>query len=319
MNKHFDKLLFLAALAALLAACGFWYSENAEKIGAHAVKPKTGDVAKPTSTPFTPATPASPVPRNVDWTQPTTDLEDEDAADWTFDLFTPVKIFWSTRAAQYVPKGFTPPPEPPFGIKLVNMVRPAYRLMLKGDLGPTQVIVMDAKGGTTSYLQKGKTYSVPPVTVRDIIAENRNANGTVAKPLTLVVYDTEMKREFRLENNTPVYLDQHVITLRDDAGETWTWQKVGEQRSVPNVGEFTLKAFDFDKNEVTIEKKYKKLNRAKKAKDAVLTEVLHYTPKVHTPAKPPATPAAGATGKVPALPAGKAPKSAQPVKRPAGR
>jgi len=278
MNKHFDKLLLVLALLAVAGAAWFWYGENKDRLAGRPA-PVRKQTAETAPEPFTSVVVPKVPDTSVAWREPVTDLENEKTADWTFDLFTPVQIFW-TQARSYFPKGAPLIPDPPFGVSLLAMERPAYRLVLRGDFGNRVSVVdseaRDARTGErrsgTYTLEKGKTYSAPPVTVTDILREKkRSANGVLQENITLLVRDNELKRDFRLRLGVPVYLDKHFIKLRADAtGETWTWQKVGPEsaKSIAGVGDFSLKAFDFERNSVTILKKYKKMNRARKLKPA---------------------------------------------------
>lgn len=257
MNKNFDKALFVGAVVACSAGVGFYFwKKDAQPVPttmATLGQPPSGAAYTPVAVP--PAEDAGD-----EWKLPhSTDVD----VLWNYDLFTPAEVRWDAQVGKYRAKRDTGEAVP-FGIKLVSITHPVYRIVLQGDMPEKMsVLLYDSKsaGKRGEWLQEGGTLNDGKIVVQKIDLQKKvNPDGTFTRNLATVLYDKELDRTIRLEQGRPYEFKDTVsvtIASTDESSRQWVLHQVGDQIKDPDLGTFTLKGIDFDARTVNFEKLYK--------------------------------------------------------------
>jgi hypothetical protein len=288
MNKHFDKLLLVLGL--LVCGAGFGFTGWAYLEQAKADKNPAATIAKNSANTDASGTKPDKTYPRVNLPNPVveTDLwselrrDEEDDVLWNNDLFTPADVQWNRAEAAYQPAGTTAAPDEPFGIKLLSISRPVYRVLLKGEVPrrakdgtitrlaqiyDSEGTVQDANGNTSRPYYNVTTgqrinKNGLDITIRDYQSKSvTHANGAREHRKTLILFDNTLKREISLLLNVPFEFEEstNIVLARENAPtDSWVWHSTGERKKVDNLGEFSLKTIDFQNKTVTIEKTYEK-------------------------------------------------------------
>ncbi len=260
MNKNFDKALLAGAVVALGMGLGFYFWKKDVRVD-------SSTNATLQQVPGGRAYETLAVPEVADeaesWKLPhPVDAE----VLWNYDLFTPAEVRWDPLAGKYRAKADTGEIAP-FGIKVVSITHPVYRVTLRGDAPlkneKMSVLLEDAEatGKRTSLLQEGGTLNDGKIIVKTIdLQEKTNADGTLTRNLSVVLYDKDLNRTIRLTPGQPYAFKETVsvtIAATDGSAKQWVLSQIGEQIKDPELGTFTLKGIDFDTRTVNFEKLYK--------------------------------------------------------------
>ncbi|MDR3228622.1 MAG: hypothetical protein LBT53_04330 [Puniceicoccales bacterium] len=272
MNKHFDKLLFLLAIIVCAAGFGsaYWLRTEALK---ERPAPKI-NVAKNTANSKNAAATEKGyegitlkeinVADTEDWTEPVRTEPEGDNFLWKYEMFTPPKIIWSTKNSYYMPDGVKVAPEPPFGVKLLSMAHPVYRLIVKGTDERSAYITDSTVKSSFERVKKGETNLSLRIKVLDFWVAGKAPKGVpVTGDAGVKILDTELNREFILLEGKPVVFNEisvFAFARTDNPSETWTWGKIGDSKKIEGIGEFILEAADFSAKTVRLKKNYEARN-----------------------------------------------------------
>lgn len=271
MNKNFDKLLLVGALVACAAGFGF-YALNKDKQtevkSSHAGRAPGGNAYVSVALPVLDSSVQA-------WTPARTS---EDTELWKYDLFSSVEVKWNASIRKYEPKGEINAIAP-FGIRLVSMSHPVYRLTLRGTVERkdektnrtyTEVLLYDAEGVREDATgeQKGKlirakqsdNLDADGIVVSEVkLREVTNPDGTKSRDFSVKVFDKKLNRTFEITEKPYEFKEIANIVLArdDDPSKTWILHNIGEQIKDEELGIFTLKDIDFDSATVNLEKLYK--------------------------------------------------------------
>ncbi|MDR2980997.1 MAG: hypothetical protein LBV12_01975 [Puniceicoccales bacterium] len=272
MSKHFDKLLLCGAVVACAAGIGFYVMKKDDTSAV-----KSAYIGQsPTGNSYE-AIPLPPVSEeSLQWT-PFVRPEDDDLEDWKYDLFTPIEVSWHNSAGEYRPKGEALVVHD-FGVQLVSISRPVYRLMLHGYLAPpppkpfSDTIIrihdsqyIDPNGGKepgkTFRVKKGDTIKEENVVVTDFeLKRIEMPDGTRPERAVVTVHDNVLNRDFVLTEYVPYEFEDEIniiVAKTSDPSVTWTLRKVGDQIKDEELGTFTLKEIDFGSKSINLDKLYK--------------------------------------------------------------
>lgn len=299
--KHLEKIVLVGAVA-VCAAAGAFYGLNCQN--ATAVVPVNAG-----ATPKGAEYKWIEIPERAhgadSWKDPVYDDEDR----WVYDLFTPVESVWKSEEQAYKPKYDGPPP-PPFGLKLVSVGHPEYRLRLVGYIQLPGLPIANArlsfvdyeknddngKPGFTFTASKGKPVEGENIEIKDFFIDTvkDDESGTIAKTPTAIIIDKSRPKgaqELKVTDKPIVFKEvtNVVIARADDPSKTWTLHKVGDQikedDSANYLGTFTLKDIDINGGSVTLEKLYKPNLRRTASKMETQTLSVEREPAKPVPAK----------------------------------
>lgn len=299
--KHLEKIL-LAGAVAVCVATGVFYGLNCRNTSA--IVPANAGVA-PKGAEYK----WIDVPERVhgadSWKDPFYDDEDR----WVYDLFTPVESVWKSEEQSYKPRYDGPPP-PPFGVKLVSVGHPEYRLRLVGyiqlpnlPISNSRLSFVDCekrddngKLGLSFTATKGKPVEGESIEIKDFFIDTvkDEISGTITKTPTAIIFDTSRPKgsqELRVTDKPIVFAEvtNVVIARADDPSKTWTLHKVGDQikedDSANYLGTFTLKDIDIHEGTATLEKLYKPNLRKTASKTETQTLSVERSPAKPVPAK----------------------------------
>ncbi len=244
----------------------------------------------------------------ANWTRP------EDGEDgWNYDLFDSVPTVWDDQLKEYLPRDYTPPVVPDFGIKLVKLGHPRYPVMLRTTLaspkGEAERIFfldnLETKAGFEARLNRPVAeLGITPVAFKEVVTPD--AQGVPVRRKVLTIKDSKLGKTLEIDDVAPLeFKDRIDIVLKADAGEpTWTFAAVGATFE-HNGATFVVKGVDLAAGTVTVDKTFT-LNPRKGPR--TFTETLSLAPAA--PAKPataplptaPAPPAPAANGTPAAFP-----------------
>ncbi len=237
-------------------------------------------------------------------------IRPEDGEDgWTYDLFDAVPTVWDEQLKEYLPRDYTPPVVPDFGVRLAKLGHPRYPVILRMSLaspkGEAERIFFLENLDTKTSFEARLNRSVPelgitPVAYKEVTTPD--AQGVPVRRKVLTIKDSKLGKTLEIDDIAPLeFRDRIDIVLKADAGEpTWTFSAVGATFE-HNGATFVVKGVDLAAGKVTVDKTFT-LNPRKGPR--TFTETLSLAPAA------PATPAPAPSSTTPAAPA--APESRGP-------
>ncbi len=293
MSQRNDTLMLAGAGALFLGSLAlglFWIRPMADE------NAQRGIGGGPTGASYPALTKDDELALRANWTRP------EDGEDgWIYDLFDAVPTVWDDQLKEYLPRDYTPPVVPDFGIKLVKLGHPRYPIVLRTTLaspkGEAERIFflenVDTKASFEARLNRpvadlGLTVtSYKEVTTPD-------AQGVPVRRKVLTIKDSKLGKTLEIDDIAPLeFKDRLVIVLKADAGEpTWTFEAVGA--TFEHTGAtYVVKGVDLAAGTVTVDKTFT-LNPRKGPRTftETLSIVSAAAPASPAPATPPAKPAA---------------------------
>ncbi len=172
---------------------------------------------------------------------------------WIYDVFTPPKIYYNTQTRQFTPippDGPPPPPkhepeEVPFGLELVKVEQPLFRLQLVGYVGEGDQArgnFLNVETGAVVFGTTGRKLPDLDIEIVRFAAERRvvqQPGGTtlVFVEATAIVRDLKTGEEVKLDTQTRVPGGAPVVTLKDASGAEHK-ARAGETLT---LGDFTYK------------------------------------------------------------------------------
>jgi hypothetical protein len=241
--KTNDTLYLAAGGLALLGTCvwAFFQQSAISAFRAPINPPASGAAYEPTPLTLTPAEPRQ-------WTGPGPQSA---GPEWIFDVFTPPVIYYDTNTKVFdvrPPKvgpvdPVTPPPADPFGVELVKVEQPLFRLQLVGYIGEGATARGTFENQVTGQVIFGTTGKKIPDLNLEIVsfsAERRRIpveGGTelVVTEATAVVRDTNTGVETTLDAKVRTPEGPLTVTLKKPDGT----ELVAKSGDVLTLGQHT--------------------------------------------------------------------------------
>jgi len=236
------------------------------------------------------------LPLRASWTRPE---DNEDG--WTYDLFDQVPTVWDEQLREYLPRDYTPPVIPDFGIRLAKLGHPRYPVMLRGTIAPPPgkpdadrilfLVNLDTNEDYNARIGKPlPEIGLTPLAFRVVAATA--PDGAPVKRSVLTVRDAKLGRDLEIDDQAPLlFRDRLDIVLQADVGSaSWTFNGPGAKFE-HNGATYVLKGVDLAAGTVTVDKTFT-LNPRKGVR--TITEVLAVSspaPKDKPASATPATPA----------------------------
>jgi hypothetical protein len=306
MPPRYDKLLIAAAGLLLAGSAAYAFlglrSEPAQgpRIASQGVLPSGAD--------YPVLTKEDTLPLRASWTRPE---DNEDG--WTYDLFDQVPTVWDEQLREYLPRDYTPPVIPDFGIRLAKLGHPRYPYMLRGSITPPPgrpdsdrilfLVNLDTNEDYNGRIGKPiPEAGLTPLSFKVVAATA--PDGAPVKRSVLVVRDAKLGKDLEIDDQAPLlFRDRLDIVLQaENSPASWTFNAPGAKFE-HNGATYVLKGVDLAAGTVTVDKTFT-LNPRKGAR--TLTEVLSVTDSAPKPSSAPspasAAPAAPASPTAPSPP-----------------
>lgn len=294
MSQRNDKILLAAAGLLLVGSAAYAFlglrsdPTQGPKIASQGVPPSGAD--------YPVLTKDDTLPLRASWTRPE---DNEDG--WSYDLFDQVPTVWDEQLKEYLPRDYTPPVIPDFGIRLAKLGHPRYPIMLRGTIAPppgkpdTDRILFLVNLDTNEDYNARLGKPIPEIGVTPLsykVVPGTAPDGAPVKRSVLVVRDAKLGKELEIDDQAPLlFRDRVDILLQADIGTaSWTFNGPGAKFE-HNGATYAVKGVDLAAGTVTVDKTFT-LNPRKGAR--TLTEVLTVAPpapKEKTPPSAPSTPA----------------------------
>lgn len=206
---------------------------------------------------------------------------------WAHDLFTPVEVFWNAKSTEYQVKSEAAETNPAevskFGLRLVSLAHPKYRLRISNIaeapskvLADATIFFVDDEHRDRPKGKIGETVGAKGAQVKILKYEPRQTDaktGVFLKGPTVTVRDLALRREITI-GQAPVELTDKLAIVfcgEETTAPVWTASAIGEKFE-SEAGSFAIKGVDFEGQTVTVEKTVTTvaLNSARK----VITETL---------------------------------------------
>lgn len=256
MNKIYDKLFLLLALAALIAGGVYYYttSGEGETMGNEEVSLEAAD------NPYDPV----PVPEikesDPNWPEP-----GEQSTGWRYDVFTPPKIYLDAEG-RFSAEPYTPPEPPePFGVYLADIRREPYRLQLEGyvqedptDPSKSLLLFYDEKREKIVRTRVDEKNPESEFEVLEFTNKRvRNEDGNYDRVTEVRILDKRSGEEVTLERGERQYVGDVTIVIRSnedpDVNLEFGEDDEGATFETPS-GKYILQKINLEEETVTIQK-----------------------------------------------------------------
>ena len=254
MKKIYDKLFLLIAVLALAGWSALFFVKTGDSPSSESIS-----VAINEEKPYE----VVPVPGasrgEVSWPSPK-----PQSTEWIFDLFTPPKIYIDENGNFIDEPWLAPPPPPPFGVYLSEIVREPFRIQIQGyieedrrDSMKSWVLLFDEEREVTLRIRPGSTNDDAAVELTNFVV-NREINtqeGLVEVTAKATIRDLRSGRELVLVDGELLYENDITVRLRseDDATFLAELTQVGESFTGP-LGNYILREINLEEGAVVIEK-----------------------------------------------------------------
>lgn len=254
MKKFYDKLLLLLAALILLGGIALYLVNSGKP--AEIARPLQ---AQPADHPYAPVpVPESPEVR-AQWPQPV-----EQSSTWTYDVFTPPKIYIDENG-QFTAVPILPPPPPePFGVYLAELKRDMYRIQIQGyieedrsDPSKSLVLLFDQERDVTVRLRQGEKSEASEIELVEFVIERLiNAElGKVEVHARATIRDLRRNEEVLLVKDEILYESGVKVLLRSAEDPNFSVELTEPGAQFENaIGRYELKAISIETNSVTVEK-----------------------------------------------------------------
>tara|TARA_B110000003_G_C16629026_1_gene525940 strand:+ start:841 stop:1725 length:885 start_codon:yes stop_codon:yes gene_type:complete len=249
MRNIYDKLLLLAA--CLLLTAGFYIYMST---GGRAV---LNVRQSQQSIPYTSLKAEINAPSTVNWSAP-----EEQSTGWTYDVFTPPKIYLDENG-QFVNEGWKIYEPVPFGVTLVNLEKIPYRIQLEGyieedpmDASKSLLLLYNEETDRSLRTRVGRLESAAEIEVIEFnIKRLRDANGNPYKEVFAQIKDLRSGKIVTLKNDERLFLKDFVAELRAESNAEQKIQlsRVGEEFEIADA-QYRLESVDFEQVTVSVYK-----------------------------------------------------------------
>lgn len=278
MNKFYDKLFLAIAVLALLAGVGFYVTKSKE---APAGKPQVS--TQTANNPYQ----AVPVPESSGGDAAWPEVG-EQSTGWTYDVFTPPKIYIG-KDGQFTATGIKPPPPPvPFGIYLAEIKQEAYRIQIEGYIEEAEsnslILLYDEELMKSVRARIGQTVADSEFKVLDFgIKRIVDPTEGIYKEATVKILDLRTDEEVVLTHGERLFNDEVTVVVRsnEDSSVNIELNTAGETFET-SLGQYILKEINLEESSITVEKQ---VNEELEAETKVLT-ALASQPEDTTPETP---------------------------------
>ncbi len=252
MSKNYDKLLFVIALLLFGVGLGIYFigaeSDSGRKLK---FEPLFDGAWEPVPVPEVASVEAA-------WPE-----APEQSSGWVYDVFTPPQIYVDNEGQFSIIPIRDKIPPPPFGLRLIRMERPLYRIQLEGyieedfsdpdkrlllfyDVKTKKSLRLRSKGHSEESRFEVLQFEITRHTVSD-------DDSSLIRVATATILDWDDGREYKLLHTEPLYGAGMEIVLQSaeyDLIEVHL-QSAGERFETP-LGSHTLDSIDFDAKTVTV-------------------------------------------------------------------
>jgi hypothetical protein len=195
--------------------------------------------------PYVPAGIDAPAVSTQTWPEPKAQTTGDR---WIYEVFTPPEIYYDPATKQFTVTpptnkiGDPPPPQPPFGVQLVQVRQDAFRLQLVGYIGGEgdyRGTFENAVSGETVIGRAGKVFPDLGLTVKTFEVKRNRILSTDSMPIydteaTAVVVDNKTGEEVTLTNKRRLIKGEPFAVLKADGGEPVDY-KAGATFSIGNA------------------------------------------------------------------------------------
>lgn len=249
MRNIYDKLLLLAASLLLAAGCYIYMAtvDGAVLNVRHSQQ----------SVPYTSLGAEINAPISVNWSEP-----EEQSTGWTYDVFTPPKIYLDENG-QFVNEGWKIYKPTPFGVKLTQLEKLPYRIQLEGyieedrsDASKSLIMLYNEETERSIRTRVGRRELGAEIEVIEFrIDRLRDANGNPYTQVFAVINDQRSGKTVTLQNNKRLYLKDFAAELRSDSDSDplIKLSRVGQAFETSN-GKYRLESVDFEQKSVSVYK-----------------------------------------------------------------
>lgn len=254
MKIFYDKLILLIAVLAVAGGVWLYIQKTAEAPDA-----ATPVKVQPADNPYTPVPVPDTPTTEAEWPEPP-----EQSSTWTYDVFTPPKIYIDENG-QFTAEGWVPPPpEEPFGVYLVGLERDPYRIQIQGyieedrrDPSKNLVLLYDEERGVPVRLRAGDTNEAAQVEVLDFSIERKiNAQrGEVEVIAQATIRDLRTGEEVVLTEGERLFNSGVTVILRSNEDPSFNVELSKPGVTFENeLSEYKLLSISLEENSVTVEK-----------------------------------------------------------------
>jgi hypothetical protein len=249
MRNIYDKLLLLAA-CLLLTAGGYFYVSGADRAA-------IGSREAQQSVPYQQLKVAIEPPSAVNWSAP-----EEQSTGWTYDVFTPPKIYLDENG-QFVNVGWKIYEPVPFGVTLSRLEKIPYRIQLEGyieedpmDASKSLLLLYNEETDRSLRTRVGRLESAAEIEVIEFnIKRLRDANGNPYKEVFAQIKDLRSGKIVTLKNDERLFLKDFVAELRAESNAEQKIQlsRVGQEFEIADA-QYRLESVDFEQVTVSVHK-----------------------------------------------------------------
>jgi hypothetical protein len=252
MNKIYDKLLL--AIAVLMFAVGaFLY---VQKSGAAPEKGQPID-STPANNPYQPLDVRIAEMADAEWPEPKVNSNE-----WLYDVFTPPKIYIDENGKLVNEPWTPPPPTPPFGIYLEQIVRKPYRIQLEGyieedlsDASKSLLLLYSEEAEKQVRARPGDEKADLEFKLLSFDIERVREGTNVQKIASAVILDQRSGEEVTLPHGEILLDDTVTVVIRSDEDPTFeiVLTEAPTEFEGP-TGRYTLQKINLEESTVTVEK-----------------------------------------------------------------
>lgn len=245
----YDKLLLLAAFLLLAAGC-YIYMATVDRTVLNVSHSQQ-------SIPYTSLRAEINAPSTVNWSAP-----QEQSTGWTYDVFTPPKIYLDENG-QFVNEGWKIYEPVPFGVKLTKLEKIPYRIQLEGyieedrsDASKSLLMLYNEETERSIRTRVGRRELGAEIEVIEFrIDRLRDANGNPYKEVFAVINDQRSGKTITLQNNKRLYLKDFAAELRSDSDSELQIKlsRVGQTFDTTDA-KYRLESVDFEQKSVSVYK-----------------------------------------------------------------
>jgi len=187
-----------------------------------------------------------------------------DGESWNYEIFTPPKIHINEKGKIVETPIIEIAPQP-FGIQLVAITHPNYRIRFDGHINRKYINLYHLfENKSVKNKQEGDRIEEWGIVIKDLKVEtvSTTEKGSIRmeRIATLTLYDEKLDRVMIMRPGQQL-IREDITNIRmlpvSPTGAIFIWEKAGDtwERKVKHgVAKYTLIKFDFDKQQVTVKK-----------------------------------------------------------------